>query len=199
VRIPFYFDYACPWAYLASSRAEAYFRGLGVELDFLPVSLRILHEPAPEGSGRAKLGPRKQANFAADLRHWAEMIGAEFAAQQPAQRPDSTLLLQAALVAKDAGRFREFHHPAYRARWAEGRDVSQPEVVQGLLERAGLDGAEALARARSPELAARLEAESRAAVERGVFGVPTLFVGGEMFWGNDRFELARYYIEKQRG
>lgn len=198
MKLPFYFDYACPWAYLGSCRLEPYFRDLGVEFDFLPVSLLRIVEPAPDGSGRPKLGPRKQRNYANDLQHWCEMIGAELASEQPKQRPDTTLLLQAALVAKEAGRFREFHYPAYRARWAEARDVSRPEVVRELLEGAGLDGAEALARAQSDELAETLRRACDEAVERGVFGVPTLFVGDEMFWGNDRYELVRHYVEKTR-
>jgi 2-hydroxychromene-2-carboxylate isomerase len=45
-------------------------------------------------------------------------------------------------------------------------------------------------------VAARLDADTREAIERGVFGVPTVFVRDEMFWGNDRFELARHYIRK---
>ena len=45
----------------------------------------------------------------------------------------------------------------------------------------------------------QLDADSRAAVERGVFGAPTLSVGDEMFWGNDRFELVRHYIQKSGG
>ena len=59
-----------------------------------------------------------------------------------------------------------------------------------LLAGAGLDAEAALE---------RLDADSRAAIERGVFGAPTLFVGDEMFWGNDRFELVRYYIQKSGG
>ena len=198
MQLPFYFDYACPWAYLGSCRVEAYFRDLGVEIDLRPVSLRVLYEPSPDATSAPlpKQGPRKQKNFGNDLRHWAEMIGAEISANQPKERPDTSLLLRAALVAKDAGRLREFHYPAYRARWAEGRDVADPALVRSLLEGAGLDAEASLARARSPELEKRLESESRAAVERGVFGVPTIFVGDEMFWGNDRFELARYYIQK---
>ena len=46
------------------------------------------------------------------------------------------------------------------------------------------------------ELIQRLERDTQEAIERGVFGVPTLFAGGEMFWGNDRFELVRYYVQK---
>ena len=71
--------------------------------------------------------------------------------------------------------------------------------ARALLAGAGLDADAALERARSDELRERLDADSRAAVERGVFGAPTLFVGDEMFWGNDRFELVRHYIQKSRG
>jgi 2-hydroxychromene-2-carboxylate isomerase len=196
MQLPFYFDYACPWAYLGSCRVEPYFRDLGVEIDFRPVSLRVLYEPFADGGTLPKSGERKRRNQANDLRHWAEMIGAELSASQPKERPDTSLLLRAALVAKDAGRFRELHYPAYRARWAEGRDVGDPAVVREILGRAGLDADAALARAASDELAQRLDAESRAAVARGVFGVPTIFVGDEMFWGNDRFELVRWYAQK---
>ena len=107
-------------------------------------------------------------------------------------------MTQAALVAKDQGRFREYHYPAFRARWAEAKDISDPEVVRALLAGAGLDAEAALQRAQSDELRERLDADSRAAIERGVFGAPTLFVGDEMFWGNDRFELVRHYIQKSR-
>jgi 2-hydroxychromene-2-carboxylate isomerase len=99
-------------------------------------------------------------------------------------------------VAKDAGRFREFHYPAYRARWAEARLVDDPSVVRELLEGAGLNGSEALDRAGSEAYARRLEEQTRAAVDRGVFGVPTLFVEDQMFWGNDRFELAAHTVRK---
>lgn len=199
MQIPFFFDYACPWAYLGSCRVEAHFQDLGVEIDFRPVSLKVLYEPPPDGAGRPKLGERKQVNYTNDLRHWADFVGAEFATEPPKRRPDSELLLRAAFVAQDSGRFREFHYPAYRARWADAQDVSRPEVVRALLEGAGLDGEAALAQAESPELADRLERESRAAVARGVFGVPTLFVGDEMFWGNDRYELVRHYVAKAAG
>ena len=134
---------------------------------------------------RPGLGPRKQADARNVLPHWAEVCGAEFTTKQPEKRPNPKLLTQAAWVAKDEGRYREFHYPAFRARWAEAKDIGDPEVVRGLLAGAGLDGDEALAKA-----------ESKAAMERGVFGAPTLFVGDEMFWGNDQFECVRHYIQK---
>jgi 2-hydroxychromene-2-carboxylate isomerase len=195
MQLPLYFDYACPWAYLGSVRAEAYFRDLGVEIDFRPVHLRRLVEP---GVGKPpELGPRKLRNAANDIRHWAEMIGAEISpGARSLYRSDTQLALRCALVAKEAGRFREFHHPAYRARWAEALDLSDEQVLRALLREAGLGVEETLARARSAELEQRLTEDTEAAIARGVFGVPTIFVGDEMFWGNDRFELARFYLQK---
>jgi 2-hydroxychromene-2-carboxylate isomerase len=202
MQIPFYFDYGCPWAYMGSCRAEAYFQDLGVQLDFRPVLLSIIREPAthplPQGVTPPGLGPRKARNAAGDMRHWADLCGAEFSPAARERRASSRLLAQAALVAKEAGRLREFHYPAYRARWAEARDIADPAVVGELLARAGLDGPRALERAQSQELQERIDADCRAAMERGVFGVPTLFVGDEMFWGNDHFELVRHYIQKHR-
>jgi 2-hydroxychromene-2-carboxylate isomerase len=194
VELPLYFDYACPWAYLGSCRAEAYFAEVGSRIDFRPVYLAQLREP---GAGQLpEMGERKKRNYRADLLHWAELCGAEISPEAGKARPDTRLLLQCALVAKDEGRFRELHYPAYRARWAEAKDVADEEVLRGLLRGAGLDPDATLARARSTELAERLGDDTRAAIARGVFGVPTVFVGDEMFWGNDRFELARYYVLK---
>jgi 2-hydroxychromene-2-carboxylate isomerase len=194
MRIPFYFDYACPWAFLGSCRVEPYFKDLGVEIDFRPVHLGTLREPTA-GQG-PELGERKKRNARNDLRHWAELCGAEFSPEARSARRDTRLLLRAALVAQDRGRFRQFHYPAFRARWAEPRDVADRAVVRELLAGAGLDADEALALAESPTLAERLQADTQDAIERGVFGVPTLLVGDELFWGNDRFELVRYYAQK---
>lgn len=195
MELSLYYDYACPWAYLGSCRAEAYFRDLGVEIDFRPVHLARLKEP---GAGKPpELGPRKQANAVNDIRHWAEAIGAEISPDARAlYKSDTSLALRCALVAKDQGKFREFHYPAYRARWARARDLAQEAVLEELIAGAGLDPDTVLARARTPELEARLTRETQTAIERGVFGVPTIFVGDEMFWGNDRFELVRFYVEK---
>jgi len=199
MQLPFYFDYACPWAWLGSTRVERYFSDLGdrgVEVDYRPVHLATLREPA---SGPApKPGERKRRYYRADLLAWCEMVGVELSPDAGAVRPDTRLLLCAALVAKDAGRIRAFQPLAYAARWAEARDVADAEVVHELLGRAGLDADRALEQAASETLRARLDADTRAAIERGVFGVPTIFVGERMFWGNDRFELVRHFLQKQQ-
>lgn len=197
MHMPLYYDYACPWAYMGSCRAESYFAPLGVEIDFRPVHLATLRE-TPSGQAPAP-GERKRRWSESDIQAWSDMIGADLRtdARDLITRP-TRLALKAALVAKDAGRFREYHYPTYRARWAEARDVSDRDVVRTLLAGAGLDADAALARAESAELDARLDRETQAAIERGVFGVPTVFVGDRLFWGNDRFELARHFVERSQ-
>jgi 2-hydroxychromene-2-carboxylate isomerase len=150
-------------------------------------------KPAP----RPKLGPRKSADYQASVRHWAALCDAPIS-KDAAQfmKTDTSLALRAALIAKDEGRFHEYHDPMYRARWAEPRDLSDPEVVRSLLDGAGLDADAALSRAESEELVNRLDMDTKQAIERGVFGVPTMFVDDQMFWGNDRFELVRHYLTR---
>jgi 2-hydroxychromene-2-carboxylate isomerase len=195
MQIPFYFDYACPWAFLGSTRVESYLKDLDVQVDFRPVDLAALKEPA--AGPPPEMGPRKQRNYMNDLRHWCELAGVQIHPDARKLVGTSTrLALKAAMVAKDAGRFAGFHYPAYRARWSQGRDLSDRALLRELLAGAGLDADAALARAESAELEERLVAQTQDAIERGVFGVPTAFVGGEMMWGNDRLELVRFYAQR---
>jgi len=200
MRIPLYYDYTCPWAYIGSTRAEAYFADLGVEIDFRPTYLKQMKEPmqGPEPPGERTYGPRKAAYYAQLRSNWAEACGVEFGEQDTLVRADTALLLKGALVARDEGRFHDYHYPAYRARWVDGEDVSQPAVVHRLFEHADLPADDCLARAQSEELDRRLAAATEEAIERGVFGVPTVLVEERVIWGNDNFEMARYFIEKAK-
>ena len=175
---------------------DSYFGDLGCEIDLRPVHLATLKEPSA-GKG-PEPGPRKKTWYASDLRDWAELCGAELSPDPgKLRRSDTQLALRAALVAKDAGRLREFMQAAFRARWAEATDLSDAAVVRRLLADAALDVDPVFERAQSDELAQRLADETRSAIELGVFGVPTLIVGDRPLWGNDRFELARYFVEKK--
>jgi 2-hydroxychromene-2-carboxylate isomerase len=200
MKIPFFYDYTCPWAYIGSVRVEAYFTDQGVSIDFRPVYLKQMKEPmvGPEPTGERSYGPRKARYYAQLRNNWAECCGAEFGDPERLVRADTALLLKGALVAQDEQRFREYHYPAYRARWVDGDDVSQRSVVHGLLERAGLDADACLEKARSPELDQRLSAVTEDAMTLGVFGIPTIVVADRVIWGNDQFEMTRYFVEQAK-
>ena len=200
MNIPFFYDYTCPWAYLGSARVEAFFAGQGVEIDFRPVYLKQMKEAmvGPEPVGERSYGPRKARYYAQLRSNWAQCCGVEFGDAEKLVRSDTALLLKGALVAQEAQRFREYHYPAYRARWVDGDDVSQASVVHRLLGQAGLDANACLERAQSPELDQKLSAVTEAAMALGVFGVPTIVVADRVIWGNDQFEMAQYFIEHAR-
>jgi 2-hydroxychromene-2-carboxylate isomerase len=72
------------------------------------------------------------------------------------------------------------------AMWEQGIDLSQRDAAVAALDAAGLDGTALAARADDDAVKARLFANTDAAVARGVFGIPTFFVGADMFWGKER-------------
>lgn len=82
----------------------------------------------------------------------------------------------------------------FRAVWVERLHVSEPAVVERLLDGAGLRGAELVGRAQGAEAKQRLRADTDAAIARGVFGVPTLIVGDELFWGYDDFPFLDQHL-----
>jgi 2-hydroxychromene-2-carboxylate isomerase len=196
--VPFFFDYTCPWAYIGSARVEAYFADQDVEIDFRPVYLKQMKEPmvGPEPVDERSYGPRKASYYARLRGNWAEFCGAEFGDAGKLVRVDTALLLKGALVAREERRFREYHYPAYRARWVDGDDVSQPAVVHRLLQQAGLDGDACLEKAQSTEFDRKLRAATEEAMALGVFGVPTIVAADRVLWGNDQFEMARYFVEQ---
>jgi len=196
--IPLFFDYTCPWAYIGSARAEAYFADQGIAVDFKPVYLKQMKEPmiGPEPVGERSYGPRKASYYARLRSNWAESCGVAFGDADELVRADTALLLKGALVAREQQRLREYHYPAYRARWVDGDDVSQPAVVHRLLEQAGLDGDQCLEKAQSGEFDQKLSAVTEEAMALGVFGVPTIVIAGRVLWGNDQFEMARHFIEQ---
>jgi 2-hydroxychromene-2-carboxylate isomerase len=70
-------------------------------------------------------------------------------------------------------------------------NMNDPAAVSQVLQAAGFDAAALVALAAEPEVKDRLKAVTQDAVARGVFGAPTFFVGGQMYWGQDRLDFVR--------
>ena len=102
----------------------------------------------------------------------------------------SLLPLRAALVADAHGRLREFSFEAFRLMFAEGRALDDPEPVLEAAAAAGLNPDAVSVRLENPEIKARLRQHTDDAIARGVTGVPTVAVGGALFWGDDLLETA---------
>lgn len=182
-RVEFLFDYASPWAYLAS---EILARKLpGAAIDHRPIYLRGL-ETFSKGM------PFSAAKLSYIVRDFLRCAAhEEIAAAMPAQVPVNGLYaVRGALHLIERGGFAEYHQRMFRAAWRDGRDVSRKEVVVEIAGEAGQDPAAFAAALDAPALKDRLKRDTAAAEARGVFGVPTFFVGEELFWGHDRLDYV---------
>jgi 2-hydroxychromene-2-carboxylate isomerase len=129
-----------------------------------------------------------------DLERWARYYGVPY--RFPSRFPLNTLPAQRALVAAERSggqaAVQGLAQRLFEAYWAEDRDVSAEAELRRTAEGAGLDP-DALAQAAGEQaIKDQLRQITDEAVRRGAFGAPTIFVGDEMFWGNDRL----FFVEE---
>lgn len=187
-RVEFFFDCMSPYSYLASTRVEAMVSAAGGTVQFKPVYLPGLLRAAGN-KGPAEI-PAKAAYVLKDLADWARALELP-----PVQFPEvfpfnAALADRCALLADAKGRGNAFGVAMLAAIWRDGRDANDPAVLTSVLESVGLDAKAVLEQAGTDELKTRLRTVTDEAAARGAFGVPTFFVGDEMFVGNDRLDFV---------
>jgi 2-hydroxychromene-2-carboxylate isomerase len=190
----FYFDLGSPYAYLAAERIDAV---LGPETIWQPVSLGALFKLTGRSSWALGDPRRRQAGMA-EIERRARDCGLP-----PIRWPDLwpshyLVAMRAATFAYEAGAGRAFTMAAFRLAFVEGHDLAIPAHVWEAARRAGLDPAEVEAATQDPAVKDALRSATAKAHERGVFGVPTVAVDGELFWGDDRLEDAAAHLDQAR-
>jgi len=185
-RTTFYFDLGSPFAYLACERLEALF---DEQVCWQPISLGALFKLNGRSSW-ALASPEQRRSGMAEVERRAHNYGLA-----PMRWPDPwpgnyLMAMRAATFAFSAGSGREFTRCAFQDAFVAGHDLSLPENVLGAAERAGLDGQEVKRATEDPQIKLTLRQATDHAHELGVFGVPTVAVGEELFWGDDRLEQA---------
>jgi 2-hydroxychromene-2-carboxylate isomerase len=96
---------------------------------------------------------------------------------------------------RDEARLVPYVDAVCRAIWVDGKNMNDPATVAAVLHQAGFDPTDLLALANDPEVKDRLKAVTQDAVARGVFGAPTFFVDGQMYWGQDRLDFVKEALE----
>ncbi|HEY4118233.1 MAG TPA: 2-hydroxychromene-2-carboxylate isomerase [Byssovorax sp.] len=198
MRVEFFYDFSCPYAYLASTQIERLAKAHGAELVFKPMLLGGVFQ-AIGAPMVPSMPPAKARHNALDMQRWAAHWGVPLT--MPESHPIRTVLALRSALAAGADVARATH-ALFRAYWVDAKDVSQPEVVRAALDAAGLDGAALVARADAPELKADLRARTDDAVARGVFGAPALVVSADgdaehaqLFWGQDRLDFVERALD----
>ena len=202
VRIEFYFDFSCPYAYIASTEIEAIAADSAspnTQLVWRPMLLGgVFRGTGLDRSPMEAMGPAKARHNRLDMHRWAEWYGVPL--RMPRAHPMRTLRPLRALLSLPESAWPPVIHGFYRAYWQEGRDVTNPDTVRAVLAEAGLSGQaveRAVAANQDPAIRAELHRRTDEAVARGVFGAPTIFLhlpgAGQplMLWGQDRLHRVR--------
>jgi 2-hydroxychromene-2-carboxylate isomerase len=184
--VDFYFDYSCPYAYIASTRIEGVAARCGAPLSLRPILLGgVLRELGSATNLADEMSPAKARHNVLDMHRWAALRQIPFSFH-PSHPVRSVMALRATLAVGEP--YGPLMHAFFKAYWVDNRDLSSPAVVGEILQERGLDADAVLARAVSPEIKADLRARTDEALARGVFGVPAMFAEGELYWGQDRLE-----------
>jgi 2-hydroxychromene-2-carboxylate isomerase len=189
-RCEFFFDFGSPTSYLAWTQLPGICAAAGAELVCRPILLGGVFQAT--GNASPVTVPAKGKYMLDDMARFARRYGVPMKFNP--HFPINTLQLMRAAIGVQARlpeRFAEFMKAAFDAMWVEPRNMGDPTVVAEVLRRAGFDAKELLELASDPAVKEGLKINTEEAVRRGAFGAPTMFVGNEMFFGQDRLDFVR--------
>lgn len=186
-----YLDYISNNAYLAWEELPKLAAKHGATYEPVPVLFAGLLE-AHGTLGPAEI-PAKRRWMGFNTMRKARLLGLPL--ERPAHHPFNPLLaLRASSIAEPAAKRDALVTALMRGVWTRSLHVSEPDVVARLADEVGLDGRALVARASEPDAKARLRQQTDDAIAAGVFGVPTMIVGDQLFWGYDDFPYLELYL-----
>lgn len=195
--VDFYYDFVSSASYLAYKRLPAMIKAAGGHIVWKPMLLGGVFK-AVGNSSPAAIAAKGKWLFD-DMKRTADKHGFAFAVN-PAFPLNTVMALRGAIATEriDPALLPRYMETMFDAAWANGDDLSKPEVVMELLEKADMPAGEIANMAQDQAIKDELRANTEEAVARGTFGAPTFFVNGEMHWGQDRIDAVMEALQKQR-
>jgi 2-hydroxychromene-2-carboxylate isomerase len=187
--VEFFFDVGSPASYLAWTQLPPLCAEHGADLVYRPMLLGGVFQAT--GNASPATVPAKGAYTRGDLARFARRYGVPLLHNSHFPILTLTLMRGATAVANRPDLFQTYLSAVFGAIWRDDLDMNDRAVVVRVLAAAGLDPDEILASASEPATKSALKETTDEAVRRGVFGAPTMFVGGEMFFGQDRLDFVR--------
>jgi 2-hydroxychromene-2-carboxylate isomerase len=188
--VEFFFDVGSPAAYLAWTQLPRLAADTRADVALKPMLLGGVFQAT--GNRSPMEVPAKGRYMQDDLERFARRYGVAF--RHNPFFPINTLTLMrgaTSLQMRQEPRMVPYVDAVYRAIWVDGKNMNDPATVGSVLQDAGFDPSALLALAAEPQVKDRLKAITQDAVARGVFGAPTFFTGGRMYWGQDRLDFVR--------
>jgi 2-hydroxychromene-2-carboxylate isomerase len=194
--IEFIFDFASPNAYLAYRVLPDVLARTGASLVLRPALLGgIFKATGNRAPMLAFADVAGKLNYEAlEMRRFVARHGLSRFRINPFFPVNSLALMRGLIAAGDALQA-AYVEAVLVAMWEDGLPMADPETAAGVLRAAGLDAEDILGRAQGDAVKQALAAATQAAVARGVFGIPTFFVGEEMFFGKERLGQVETYLQ----
>ena len=184
----FLFDFGSPNAYLAHKVLPAVEARTGARFRYVPVLLGGIFKATNNQSPvLAFAHVRNKPEYERlELRRFVRRHGLSHFQPNPFFPVNTLQIMRGAVAAQLDGGLEDYVAAVFHHMWEEPKKLDDPEILRAALDASGLDGARTLARSQDAEVKQRLLANTEDAVARGAFGIPTFFVGSEIFFGKDR-------------
>jgi len=197
-KLEFFYDCSSPWTYLAFTRIEAVAERHNAELIWKPILVGGVFNAVNPSVYESRERPVKvkARYYAKDLQDWARLYQIKIG--QPTVFPvNSVKAMRGAFVAHEHGKISPYSKLVFETYWGANQDISQDEVLRPIVSTVGLDEKEFFTKIALPEYKDKLKRNTEEVIERGGFGSPTIFVDGEMFFGNDRLILVEHALREK--
>jgi 2-hydroxychromene-2-carboxylate isomerase len=197
--IDYYVWLLSDWAYLGGVRFIQMAARHGLRVNHIPMRMPDVYA----GSGGVLLGDRawqRQAYRIRELKRWRVKVGIPVNIEPRFFPTDIDLASCVVIAAQNRGLpVADLVNAIMRAVWAEDRDVADPATVSDIATGQGLDAASLLDEAGTESVRAEYRANTRRALDAGVFGSPFYSFNGELFWGQDRLDMLEEAIIRAGG
>ena len=193
--IEFYFDVGSPTAYLAYNRLKQLKQQYNCSIDYRPVLLGGLFKAS--GNSSPVMVPAKgRYMMMDDLPRFAKLYDVPL--NNNPHFPINTLnLMRGAVAALQGDYFDTYITAVFNAIWVDSKNMGDMETVIEVLSTASLNAPSILESTQDADIKAKLITNTEDAVKRGLFGAPTMFVDGEMFFGQDRLQFVEIALQKK--
>jgi 2-hydroxychromene-2-carboxylate isomerase len=184
----FIFDFAGPNGYLVHKVLPEFCARTGATAHYIPCLLGGMMKATNNQPPMIRYAetPAKRDYELLEFNRFIKANGLSRFKMNPHFPVNSLRIMRIAVAAQHEGVSGAYNEVMFTAMWEDGLNLADPETIAEVIAAAGLDAAALTARAEDAAIKAELIANTDAAVVRGAFGIPTFFVGDEMFWGKER-------------
>jgi 2-hydroxychromene-2-carboxylate isomerase len=195
-KLEFFYDCSSPWTYLAFTKIEEVAARNKADLIWKPILVGGVFNAVNPSVYESRERPvkAKARYYAKDLQDWAHLYKLKIG--QPTVFPvNSVKAMRGAFVAQEHAKISPYSRRIFEMYWGDDRDISKDDVLREVIRTVGLDEKEYFEKIARPEYKDKLKANTDELIERGGFGSPSIFVDGDMFFGNDRLMLIEHALQ----